>query len=359
MTIAEIRIIPFAGKPLEHESPGAPRTLFSVPRHGFLAGPENYLLEPIVHWITTGSLPEGMLPITFFGPSGCGKTHLLQGIDETWRTLHQSSGRKKRTCYLRAADFARQFAEAIDMRTVDDFRRRYRETALLILDDLGAFTEKPAAQDELLFVLDALIADGTTVVFGDSQFPGENGRYSERLTARLLGGLTVPIAFPGLAVRLRFLRELASAFRCPLPPTALEFAAKELPLSIPALHGTFAQAFFEAKVEGAKLDMGRLKAFLAKRLIETRPTVAEIAKKTAKHFALKLADLRGTSRTKTIARARSVAVYLARELTGLSLKDIGRYFGGRDHTTIRHLVESVESAIAPDAALRDAVLRLR
>ena len=298
------------------------------------------------------------MPLTFFGPSGCGKTHLLQGIDDAWRKSRRS-GRKKRSYYLRVADFARQFAEAIDTRTVDEFRRCHRESALLILDDLGVLTEKPAAQEELLFTLDALIADGCTVLFSDSQFPGESGRYSERLTARLLGGLTVPIALPGPAVRLRFLQELSAAFRCSLPPTALEFAAKELRLSIPALHGTFVQMFFEAKVEGAKLDTARLKAFLARRRTETQPTVAEIAKKTAKHFALKLADLRGTSRTKTIARARSVAVYLAREITGLSLKDVGKYFGGRDHTTIRHLAENVESAIASDADLRNAVLKLR
>ena len=359
MNVAEVRIIPFVGKPLEYISSGIPRTLFSVPENGFLAGPENYLLERIVHWITGGGLPENILPITFFGPNNCGKTHLLQGINDACRKPYQSGNRKKRAYYLRAADFARQFAEAIDMRTVDDFRRRYREADWLILDDLAALVEKPAAQEELLFTLDALIANGNTVLLSDSQFPGENGRYSERLTARLLGGLTVPIALPGTAVRLRFLQELASAFRCPLPSAALEYAAKELSLSIPTLHGTFAQMFFEAKVEGAKLDTARLKTFLAKRLVETRPSIVEIAKKTAKHFALKLADLRGTSRTKTIAQARSVAVYLSRELTALSLKDIGKYFGGRDHTTIRHLVESVETAIGSDAVLRNVVLKLR
>ena len=358
MNTAEVRIIPFTGKPLEYESSEVTRTFFPMPERGFLAGPENYLLEPIIHWITEGSVPDGVLPIVFFGPSGCGKTHLLQGIDAAWRKIHQS-GRKKRAYYLRAADFARQFADAIDMRTVDDFRRRYREASLLIVDDLDVLAEKPAAQGELLFTLDALIAAGSTVLFGDSRFPGENGRYSERLTARLLGGLTVPIALPGPAVRLRLLRELASAFRCPLSQTTLELVAKELPLSIPTLHGVFAQMFFEAKVEGVKLETTRIKAFLAKRFADSRPTVAEIARKTAKLFSLKLADLRGGSRTKTIARARSVAVYLARELTGLSLKDIGSFFSGRDHTTIRYLAESVEFAMASDATLRDAVLKLR
>ena len=353
-----VRIIPFPGKPLEFESPETARTLFPIPERGFLAGPENYFLEPVVRWAVEGTASEETLPITFFGPSGCGKTHILQGIDDAWRQIHHS-GKKKRSFYLRATDYARQFANANETKTVDDFRRRYREANLLILDDLSALVEKPAAQNELLFTLDTLLKNGSTVLFGDSQFPGESGRYSERLTMRLLGGLTVPIALPGLAVRLRFLQELASAFRSTLPQTALEFAAKELPLSIPALHGFFAQMFFETKVEGGKLDLARLKSYLAKRLDDTRPTIAEIAKKTAKQFALKLADLRGESRTKTIAKARAVAVYLAREATGLSCKDIGKYFGGRDHTTIRHLAESIESALTTDALLRDAVLKLR
>jgi len=359
MDVADVRIIPFPGKPLEFETTNAQRTFFSAPERGFLIGPENFLLEPVVQWAVDETMPEGALPLTFFGPSGCGKTHLLQGIEDSWRKTNLSDAKKKRAFYLKAVDFARQFAAAIEARTVDDFRRRYREATLLLIDDLAAIEEKPLVQEELLFTMDVLLAAGRTIVFGDSRFPGEGGRYSERLTTRLLGGTTIPVSLPGMAVRLRFLRELSLAFRTVLPPMALEFAAKELPLPLPALYGLFAQMFFEAKVNGTKIDTAFVKKYLANRIIADRPTVAEIAKKTAKHFSLKLADLRGRSRSKTVAKARAVAVYLVRERTGLNLKEIGQYFDGRDHTTIQHLAESIEAALSTDRLLRDAVLRLR
>ena len=359
MDVADVRIIPFPGKSLEFETAASHRTFFTAPERGFLIGPENFLLEPIVRWAVEETAPEGTMPLTFFGPSGCGKTHLLQGIEDAWRKTHRSKTKGKRSFYLTATDFARQFAAAIETRTVDDFRRRYREASLFLVDDLAAIAEKPLAQGELLFTTDFLLAHGRTVVFGDSRFPGESGRYSERLTTRLLGGTPLAVSLPGAAVRFRFLRELTQAFRMTLPQTALEFAVKELPLSLPALHGLFAQMFFEAKVNGTKIDTPFVKNYLTNRIIADRPTVAQIAKRTAKHFSLKLTDLRGRSRSKTVARARAVAAYLAREQTGLNLKDIGKYFDGRDHTTIQHLVESIEMQLSTDRLLRDAVLRLR
>ncbi len=359
MSIAEVRIIPFSGQALEFESPDAARMLLPAPERGFLIGPENYVLEQAVRWAVDGDPPDGVQPITFFGPSGFGKSHLLQGIVDAWEKTHGTRARKKRAFYLTSADFARHFTEAIDTKTTDDFRRRYRNAALLIVDELDGVSEKPHVQEELLHTLDAVVAAQGTVIFATLRFPGEPDFLWDRFAARLVGGLTLPIAPPGPAVRLRFLRELASAFRVSLPPTALEFIASELRTSLPLIFGTFSQMYFEAKVDDVKLDTRRIKAFLKKRIVETRPGIAEIAKKTAKYFSLKLVDLRGKSRTKTIAQARSVAVYLAREKTGLSLKEIGEYFGGRDHTTIRHLVESVESGIAADPTLRDHVLRLR
>ncbi len=359
MNAADVFIIPFPGKPLELEIPEAGRMFFPAPERGFLVGPENRFLLPGVHWLVEGIAPEHALPMTFFGPSGCGKTHLLQGIENAWHRVHQGTGKKKRSYYLTATDFARQYAAAVETKTMDEFRRRYRTAALFILDNLGDIAEKPAAQDELLFTTDELLANDSIVVFGDSSFPGEGGRYSERLTARLLGGTALPVSLPGPAVRLRFLRELASAFQNPLPTAALEFAVKELPLSIPVLHGIFAQMLFEARSDGATIDTAYVKSYLKKRLIADRPTIAGITKQSAKHFSLTLADIRGKSRSKTVANARAVAVYLVREKTGLSLKEIGEYFGGRDHTTIRYLVSHVETSLATDSALRDAVLKLR
>lgn len=345
-----IRTIPFPGRPLEFDRNESSKLLFPAPQQGFLIGPENYALEPIVRWAVEGTADREQLPIVFYGPEGSGRSHLLQGIFESWRKIHSSSAQKRRSFFLTASDFARRITDALTTRTIDDFRRRYRSATLLVIDDLNELTDKPWAQDELQHTLDALNAEGGITVFSMSASPAESARFSPSLTARLVGGTTLPVMLPGVAVRLRFLQDLASSFRLTLSEAALKSAAEKLPLSMPGLYGVFAQMYFEATASKTKIDAAFLNDFIRNRQESNRPTIDAIAKKTAKHFSLKLSDLRGKSRKKTVAAARSVAVYLARNQSGLSIAEIAKYFGNRDPSTIRHLVEKVQKELAEDPA---------
>jgi chromosomal replication initiator protein len=352
----EIRNIPFPGKPLKYENSMLSQAVFPAPQHGFMIGPENYILEPVVQWAVAGNLPRDRLPLLFYGAVGSGRSHLLQGILDAWRKNQRTKTSKCHAFLLPAVDFARSFTESIDTRTTDDFRRRYREADLLLIDDLDQLHDKLWAQDELRHTLDALSRNGGTAVLATTDYPDHS--FSEALAARLRGGTTVPVFLPGLAVRKRFLRELAAAFRVSLPDEVLDETAEALPVSIPALYGTFAQMYFEANAEEIKINPTYLKLFLQNRFETARPGVDAIAKRTAKHFSLKLADLRGSSRTKTTALARSVAVYLAWQQTGQQQKEIARYFGNRDPATIRHMIERIKTELPEDPALRDHLFRL-
>lgn len=360
-TADTVTTIPFPGKALEFDSPEGGRSVFPAPQRGFLLGPENRALEPVVRWIVDGEITRDRLPVLFYGPLGSGRSHLLQGILQAWRKNQTEKARQRRSYYLPASEFNRLYVEAIDTRTVEEFRRRYRQSALLILDDLEALADRPYILEELLHTLDSLTRRGGIVVLSSGVFPGEKPLvpqqgFFEALTARLVGGTTLPVFLPGQAVRRRFLGELATAFSVSLSGAALDLLALRLPLSLPKLYGVFAQMIFEAA--GARLDVASLKHFLDRRETENSPRIDQIARRTAKHFSLKLGDLKGESRNKTIALARAVAVYLARQRTTLQNTEIARYFGNRDPSTIRHLIKKIEKDLPKDAALRDHLARL-
>ncbi len=353
--------IPFPGKPLEFEAPEGCRSVFPAPQRGFLLGPENQALEPVIRWIIDGEIRRDRLPVLFYGPQGSGRSHLLQGILQAWRKNQPEKARQRRSYYLTATDFDRQFVEAIDTRTVEEFRGRYRRAALLLLDDLEELAGKTHATVELLHTLDSLSQQGGIAVFAGSVFPGDEPLstaqgFSEPLLARLVGGITLPVFLPGLAVRRRFLSELAPALSVTLSETALELLAQRLPLSLPGIYGTLAQIVFETSA--TKLDRATIKRFLDRTKTENNPQIAQIAKRVAKHFALKLADLKGESRNRGVVLARAVAVYLTKQQTVLQNTDIARYFGNRDPSTIRHLIHKIEQDLPRDVTLRDHLYRI-
>lgn len=358
MGVNEIRIIPFAGKPLLYESEETSRALFPVPEHGFLLGPENGILEPVVQMILQGEMSREQLPVLFYGPSGSGKSHLLQGIFETWKKNQSGKTGKKRTLFLTGGDFVRNYSEAIQTRTTSDFRRRLRELSLLILDDLDQLRDKPWAAEELQHTLDALLVEGRTVVLASHDLPKSEPKFPASLADRIRGGTSIPIFLPGEAVRKRFLGNLASGFRVSLSSTLLERIARELPLSIPALYGWFAQTYFEAETSGIKFDASVVSQVLKKRRKKDQPSVDEIVKRTAGHFSLKPSDLRGRSRSKTVALARGIAVYLVREKTALNFKEIATFFGHRDPSTLRHIAQRIRKELSDDPVLRDHLHRI-
>ena len=357
----EVQVIPFSGRTLEFNFEGAAQVRFPSSEHGFLLGRENRILEPLIQEIVDGRILPERQPIFLYGTPGSGRTHLLKGLLETWRKLHKSDSRL--SFYSTCADFHRQFTEAVTMKTTSTFRRCYCKAKLLLLDDLEQLLGKPAVQTELRFLLDNVAAAEGIIVITAQVLPDEiktekGEPLASELAVRIQSGTTIPVLLPGEAVRRRFLGNLASALVIPATETSLNVAAKELTGTIPQLYATVAQKYMEAKTANEPLTLAFWQRFSCKHQLHAPQDLTEIAKRTATYFSLKLRDLKGESRCKTVALARCLAVYLAKSQLHLTYKEIGRFFGKRDPSTVRHLFEKVERSLQTDAKVRDHLHRL-
>jgi chromosomal replication initiator protein len=356
----EVQIIPFSGKPLEFYYEGAGNVRFPSSEHGFLLGQENGILEPLIQEIIDGRITPERQPILLYGALGTGRTHLLKGILATWQKNQTTEPLRRQSYYLTCADFYRQFTDAMATRTIDSFRQRYRRAKLILFDDLEQLLGKSSAQSELRLLLDDFsgIIVLTAQTLPDDMETGKTGTLAIDLVERIQGGTTIPIFPPGEAVRQRFLRDLASALRIPFTEMLLHGTAKELTGTIPQLYAAVVQKYGEAKAANEPLETGFWQQFSRRRQSNKTQDMTDIAKRTAAYFSLKLGDLKGDSRCKTVALARSIAVYLVKSHLRLTFKDIGHFFGKRDPSTVRHLCDKVHDNLRTDMELRDHLFRL-
>ena len=368
----EVQIIPLAGppsgRPNELNFEGTASMPFPSGDCGFLLGHENRILEPMIQKIIDGSMTPEQLPILLYGVPGTGRTHLLKGMLETRletrrkKQTNAANSKKSRqdALYLTCSDFYRQFSEAIAVRDPESFRKRYRQAKLLLLDDLEQLLGKTAAQTELRLLLDEF--SGIIVITAQT-LPGriESAKKESilpELTERILAGTTVPIFPPGEAVRAYFLRDLASALKIPFTEPVLQTAAQHIIGTLPQVYAAVVQKYGEAKSANKPLGLKFWQQFAQKQKPNGTQNLTDIAKRTATYFSLKLSDLKGQSRCKTIALARSIAVYLAKSELGLTYREIGHFFGKRDPSTVRHLFEKIRSGLQTDMELRDHLFRL-
>ena len=366
---SDLLCIPIPGKPLCRQFDAGKASGSAKAGGDFFAGPENYLVEVAVRWALGNDIDINndvvdpsfcdvnsfvtYCPILLYGPPGCGKSHIALGIYQTWR----QKNRRKRGACLTGDDFAKSLADAIESKTVDDFRGKIRQSEMLVIDGIDSLATKKVAQEELLNAIDDVTTAGHTVILTIQRFPTLSQFPDERLIARLTMGLVVPIVLPGVTTRSVLLKHFAEQLGLRLTAPANQAMARELPVSVPQLFGTLARLSVESGKE--TIDLATAREAIRSCTMVAVPTVDKIAKTTAKQMGIKLADMKGKSRKSTTVRARAVAIYLARQLTQLSLKDIGKYFGGRDHTTIAHSANEIESKIANDPELRGLVQQIR
>ncbi|MCL2305284.1 MAG: DnaA/Hda family protein [Planctomycetaceae bacterium] len=323
----------------------------------FHLGPENHWIGTAVRWIVEEPPPTlreaPWNPITFYGPSGCGKTHLLAGIYQAWKERHP----KKKAISVSGADFASGFAIALDTRTVEDFRKRIRCAPLWIMDRLEDLKDKPAAMEELLLALDESLALENTILFATGRFPGDLSEIPLKLRDRLIGGLTIPILPPSQKTRTAMIQEIALQLRIPLSQNLLTYLVKTLNMPYPALQGTLTQIVGES--ENRVPDANFIRKRLKENVGWTQPAIEEILRQTAKQLGIKQSEIKGKSRMSSIVQARAITIYLSRQLTDHSLKEIGRFIGGRDHKTVAHHCDEIERKLTEDAHLRNMIARIR
>lgn len=320
----------------------------------FILGSENRAVLAAAESILCGPKAWAQ-PVVFYGPSGCGKSHLLLSLVHLW-----NKGQSRRCAkYVTAVDFAHELAEAIDAKIADDFRRRYRRLEFLALDDVHLLQGRNAAQEELARTLDILCDSQSAVALSSPMAPERLEGLVAHLQSRLVGGLGVPIAPPGLAARRAILQRLAACRGLALDQQVLEAAAAGSRGTVPTLAAALVRLEAAARIDQQPMTIETVRRVLKARSAPNRPTIGQIAVAAAKYFSLRLRDLRGPSRRQAVVIARDVAMYLARTLTQASLQQIGQYFAGRDHTTVAYACRKTERLLASDGLVRSAVDHLR
>jgi chromosomal replication initiator protein len=321
---------------------------------GLVLGPENQMTHVALEAILGGG-DHLFNPVVFHGPSGVGKSHLATGLVAAWKKRF----RQRPAIYLPALDFARELADAFDAHAVDDFRERHGRAWLLVLDDLQLLAPRQAAQREVASLLDASLECGKRVVLTCSTAPEHLEGFLPSLLGRLVSGLCIQMVLPGVDTRRLLLDQFARQHEIPLDASVACLLARGLGTPAPGLCRALMELHVAANMVGEGITPQRAREYLAARAAPRRATLSQIARLTARHFSLKVADLRSASRRRAVVRARDVAMYLARTLTRSSLKEIGTYFDGRDHSTVSYGCWKTEKLLEADPAIHDAVRTLR
>jgi chromosomal replication initiator protein len=356
--------IPLAGQPLACETQADGESDPRPSLRQFVAGPENRLVEVAVFAILEGRGQDGRgphpyNPLVLYGPSGTGKSHLALGMAAEWRIRY---GRRS-VEVTSAVDFARELADAVETQAVDDFRRKYRKPSLVVVEDIDKLVDKRSsklsAQEELIHTIDVLMNYGRQLVATASEAPSRLGNLLPGLQGRLTAGLSIPLLPPGLETRKALLRRLAQYRELQLPEPVVEVLAEGLQVTVSELYGALVRLEMQIRLDGVKMDPAVARRFLAERDASWRPSLRDIALAAARLFSLNLSDLRGPSRRRAVVSARNAAVYVARQLTRDSFKQIGDFLGGRDHTTVMHGYRKLETALQSDPVIREAVQQLQ
>jgi chromosomal replication initiator protein len=320
----------------------------------FVAGPANEFALAVAKRVA--SWADGHFnPVIFHGPYGFGKTHLLNAL--AWEAVRSAPSRK--VVYLSAERFLSSFVRAVMGRQTADFKNELRSADLLLIDDVHFIGGKQSTQEELFHTLAALMEDGRRVVFSADRPPAALSELDARLRSHLSAGLVCGIEPADRSLRLGILQRKVEVlgrqqgFSGTLRPEVLAFLADRFTDSVRELEGALNTLIVRVGGGVGALKLEEAQCLLRPHLrgSDRRVTVDEIQKAAAEHFGMKQADLISERRTRAVARPRQAAMWLAKQLTTRSLPDIGRRFGGRDHTTVIHAVRRIEELRAGDPQL--------
>lgn len=327
----------------------------------FVVGKPNALAHAAARRLAEGGRTT-FNPLFLYGGVGLGKTHLMHAI--AWEL--QARNPELRVLYLSAEQFMYRFVQALRERQIMDFKSLFRSVDILMVDDVQFIAGKESTQEEFFHTFNALIDQNKQIVISADRAPGEIKDLEERIKSRLSSGLVVDLHPTDYELRLGILQQKVDLNRAhygdvTIAPEVLEFLAHRITTNVRVLEGALTRLFALASLLGREVTLDLAQDALADilRSSERKVTVEEIQRKVSDHYNIRLSDMIGPKRLRTIARPRQVAMYLAKTMTTRSLPEIGRRFGGRDHTTILHGVRKVEALRAADSQLAEDIDLLR
>jgi chromosomal replication initiator protein len=296
-------------------------------------------------------------PLFLYGGVGLGKTHLMHGI--AWHVRTHAPSRK--VIYLSAEKFMYQFIRALRYRSTMDFKEQFRSVDLLMIDDVQFISGKESTQEEFFHTFNALVDQNRQIVISADKSPSDLEGLQERMRSRLGWGLVADIHPTTYELRLGILQQKAEVSGVHLPQKVMEFLAHKITSNVRELEGALNRIAAQQQLMGREITLEGAHELLHDlvRANERTVTIDEIQKRVAEHFNVKMAEMTSARRARVVARPRQVAMYLAKQLTPRSLPEIGRKFGGRDHTTVMHAVRKVEELTASDRGFAEDVELLR
>jgi chromosomal replication initiator protein len=301
-------------------------------------------------------LPERN-PLYIFGGVGLGKTHLMHAI---WHVIRERDP-KTRVLYLTAESFVNRFIQALRTKNTGQFKELFRNVDVLMVDDVQFICGKEASQDEFFFTFNSLVEQNKQIILSSEKPPSELQDIEERMRSRLGSGLVADIHSSTYELRLSILQTKAENARVPVPANVLEFLAHKISTNIRELEGALNRVVAHGQLIGREITVEMAQDVLHDllRQADRKVTVDEIQQRVAAHYNIQLAEMSSPRRARSVARPRQVAMYLAKQLTTLSLPQIGKRFGNRDHTTVMHAVRKIEELKVSDLSIAEDVELLK
>ena len=326
----------------------------------FVVGKPNELAHAAARRVSEGTVTFN--PLFLYGGVGLGKTHLMHAI--AWEV--RKARPEARVLYVSAEQFMYRFVTALRQKDMQGFKEIFRSVDMLMVDDVQFIAGKESTQDEFFHTFNALIDQQKQIVISADRAPGEIDGLEERIKSRLQWGLVVDLHPTDYELRLGILQTKAEAQLAANPgiaigPGVVEFLAHRISSNVRVLEGALTRLFAFASLVGREINLDMTQECLADilRASERKVTIDEIIRKVADHYNLRLSDLLSARRARAVARPRQVAMFLSKMLTSRSLPEIGRKFGGRDHTTVIHAVRKIEELRLTDSQIAEDVELLR
>ena len=292
-------------------------------------------------------------PLFLYGGVGLGKTHLMHAV--AWNIKKRNP--KKNVVYLTAEKFMYQFIKALRFKNIMSFKEQFRSVDVLMIDDVQFIIGKDNTQEEFFHTFNTLIDKKRQIVISADKSPADLDGLEDRLKSRLGWGLVADIHPLTYELRLGILQAKAEQKSLQLKQEVMEFLANKITNNVREMEGALNRLAVHASIQDSEISVDLVKDVL-KDLLRTNSrkiTIDEIQKKVVEHYNIKLSDMHSPRRSRSVARPRQVAMYLAKSITTRSLPEIGRKFGGRDHTTVIHAIKTIEEIMVNDPNLAEDI----
>lgn len=322
----------------------------------FVVGKPNEFAHAASKRVAEADIPP-FNPLFLYGGVGLGKTHLMHAIAHHMRQVHPD----RTVVYLSAEKFMYRFIRALREQKTVDFKDQFRSVDMLLIDDVQFIAGKDSTQEELFHTFNALVDQGRQIVLSADKSPSDIEGLEDRLKSRLNHGLVADLHATTYELRLGILLSKAEQLRVELPTKVTEFLAHKISSNVRELEGALNRVVAHSQLVGRPITLETSQEVLHDllRANDRRVTIEEIQKKVAEHFNIRVADMHSARRARSVARPRQIAMFLSKQLTSRSLPEIGRKFGGRDHTTVMHAVKKVGELSLHDQDFAEDVELLR